>query len=563
MICRPTGASEWNGWGNGLANTRFQSAQAAGLSSDDVPHLKLKWAFGLPAGGETSGEPSVFGGRIFFGDYNSFVYSLDAATGCVYWSFHADAQIRTAALVAPTKRKGNRLRRFLRRQESQSLCARRAHRHAASGSATSSSACSRTSPPRPFFTRVGSTSGSPAPKKSFRPIRIIPVARTAAASPRSTRIRGAVIWKTYTIPEEPKPTKKNALGTQLWAPAGASIWSAPTIDPKLNAIYVGTGNGFTEPAAKTSDSIMAFDLKTGKVLWSYQALANDASPGDRIGPGPKDAHCPAKVGPDWDFGNSPILQTLANGKRVLVCAHKGGEVVALDPDRRGALLWTADLSAGRDTAAPIQVQIMWGGAADKDNVYYDNPGRHRSGSAPSRWEGSVECSDRAVSRASRRRRSPAQRTRSCGYGDARRRLRGRMGRRLARPFRPPMAKKFGSSIPRANSRPSMAWRRKADRSAPQARSLQQACSSSAPATSAPATACPATSSSPSPPNSASPSKASNVALVSPLFFELSNRNHRLALKLIELRYDYPRMKTTAVLPRASASQEALHSARVA
>lgn len=41
---------------------------------------------------------------------------------------------------------------------------------------------------------------------------------------------GRVIWKTYTIPDEPRPTRKTSRGTQLWAPAGASVWSAPTID---------------------------------------------------------------------------------------------------------------------------------------------------------------------------------------------------------------------------------------------------------------------------------------------------------------------------------------------
>ncbi len=364
------GASEWNGWGNGLANTRFQSALAAGLSSDDVPHLKLKWAFGLPAGGETSGEPSVFGGRIFFGDYNSFAYSLDAATGCVYWSFHADAQIRTAALIAPIKRKGTptpfssatRKPISMRstREPARFIWKRNLEQRLLSHITAA-----------PVFYKGRLYVGLAGSEEIVSSDPHYPCCTYRGSLTALDANTGAVIWKTYTIPEEPKPTKKNALGTQLWAPAGASIWSAPTIDPKLNAIYVGTGNGFTEPAAKTSDSIMAFDLKTGKVLWSYQALANDASPGDCIGPGPKDTHCPAKVGPDWDFGNSPILQTLANGKRILVCAHKGGEVVALNPDRRGALLWTVDLSAGRDTTAPIQVQIMWGGAADKDNVYYD------------------------------------------------------------------------------------------------------------------------------------------------------------------------------------------------
>lgn len=39
----PSAASPaWNGWSPGTANTRFQPAQAARLSVDRVPHLRLK-----------------------------------------------------------------------------------------------------------------------------------------------------------------------------------------------------------------------------------------------------------------------------------------------------------------------------------------------------------------------------------------------------------------------------------------------------------------------------------------------------------------------------------------
>src|ERR1019366_10034479 len=82
---------------------------------------------------------------------------------------------------------------------------------------------------------------------------------------------GEQLWKTFVIPEEPKPTKKNSRGVQLWGPAGAAVWNSPTIDAKRHALYVGTGNAYTEPAAKTSDSIVALDLKTGKFIWSFQA----------------------------------------------------------------------------------------------------------------------------------------------------------------------------------------------------------------------------------------------------------------------------------------------------
>ena len=38
---------EWNGWGVDMDNSRFQPADQAGLTADQVPKLKLKWAFRL------------------------------------------------------------------------------------------------------------------------------------------------------------------------------------------------------------------------------------------------------------------------------------------------------------------------------------------------------------------------------------------------------------------------------------------------------------------------------------------------------------------------------------
>ena len=41
---------------------------------------------------------------------------------------------------------------------------------------------------------------------------------------------GRQIWKSYTIADPAKPTKKNANGVQQYGPAGAAIWSSPTVD---------------------------------------------------------------------------------------------------------------------------------------------------------------------------------------------------------------------------------------------------------------------------------------------------------------------------------------------
>ena len=357
----------WNGWGNGLGNTRFQSAKAAGLSPDSVSRLKLKWAFAFPAGVEVYGQPTIVDNRVFLGDDNSFVYSLDAASGCVYWSFRADAQVRTAVFVGRIKDKG-------RARNAAFFGDKKANIYAVD--AQSGELIWRVNiEPRLLAHITGATvlyrgrlyAGVAGSEEIVSGDPHYPCCTYRGSLSSIDANTGKVIWKTYTIAEEPTPTKKNSLGTQLWAPAGASLWSAPTIDPKRHAIYATTGNAFAGPAATTSDAIMAFDLSTGKVLWTYQALANDTSPQGCNGPGPKGEQCPENPGPDWDFANSPILRSLPGGKRVLVAAHKGGLVVAVDPDHQGALVWKADLAEPNAGAA---IQIMWGGAADEQNVYY-------------------------------------------------------------------------------------------------------------------------------------------------------------------------------------------------
>src|SRR5262249_32208774 len=78
---------------------RFQPEGMAKLSAQDVPRLKLKWAFGFPGVGQAYAQPAVAAGRVFVGSASRKVYSLDAETGCVYWTFEPDAPVRTAISV--------------------------------------------------------------------------------------------------------------------------------------------------------------------------------------------------------------------------------------------------------------------------------------------------------------------------------------------------------------------------------------------------------------------------------------------------------------------------------
>ena len=179
---------------------------------------------------------------------------------------------------------------------------------------------------------------------------------------------GQVIWKTFTIPEEPKPTRRNSTGTQLWAPAGAAIWSAPTVDVRRGLLYVATGDAYTSPAAETSDAVIALDLETGQQVWVSQVLSGDAwLSGCPEDPDARPENCPEELGPDFDFGSSPILRRLPSGRDIIVIGQKSGIGWALDPENEGEVLWNHIVGQGS-----IVGGIQWGSAADDQLAYFPN-----------------------------------------------------------------------------------------------------------------------------------------------------------------------------------------------
>jgi polyvinyl alcohol dehydrogenase (cytochrome) len=173
---------------------------------------------------------------------------------------------------------------------------------------------------------------------------------------------GKKLWQTFTIPEAATETSKNAAGKHKYGPSGAGIWSTPTIDEQLGALYVATGDNYSDPPTTTSDAILAIDLKTGKLLWSKQLTESDAY---NTGCGtPQKTNCPETAGPDFDFGQPPILVRLGAGKRALVIGQKSGMVHAVDPDQHGKLLWETRAGVGSALGGS-----QWGSAADGQRAY--------------------------------------------------------------------------------------------------------------------------------------------------------------------------------------------------
>jgi polyvinyl alcohol dehydrogenase (cytochrome) len=175
-------------------------------------------------------------------------------------------------------------------------------------------------------------------------------------------VTGKILWKTYTTSTEPKPFKKNAKGTQMYGPAGGAIWSAPTIDSKRHLVYVATGDSYTDVLYDSADAIMALDMDTGAVRWVNQLTRGDDYIIGCYGSSAV-ANCPTKLGADSDFGASPILFTLPDGKQVILAGQKSSEVYALDPDKKGAVIWHQRLSS------VVRWVASGGPATDRQNIY--------------------------------------------------------------------------------------------------------------------------------------------------------------------------------------------------
>jgi polyvinyl alcohol dehydrogenase (cytochrome) len=363
----PSATPAWNGWGADLSNSRFQPSRVAQLTAAQVSQLKLKWAFGFSGVKSVMGQPSVVGGRVYLGVDTGAVYSLDAGRGCLYWSYPADAAVRTAISI---DRAGTRVAAFFGDLKANAYAV-----DASTGEllwkvhVDDHPSARITGAPKVFEGRVyvpiasGEEGAGVNPKYACCTFRGSVVALDASTGKR--------VWKTYMIADEPKPAGRNTNGVERFAPAGAGVWSSPTIDPRRHVLYVGTGDAYTEPVAKTTDAVVALDVDSGKMLWSVQDTENDAWLAGCQGPfteqRPKGENCPKDVGPDHDFGSPPILVALPGGRTILVAGQKSGNVWAHDPDKQGAVLWRTALV---ENTKEFGGKIVWGGAADEQNAYF-------------------------------------------------------------------------------------------------------------------------------------------------------------------------------------------------
>ncbi len=142
---------------------------------------------------------------------------------------------------------------------------------------------------------------------------------------------GKLVWRFYTVPGNPSAPFENRameMAAKTWTGkwwelgGGGTVWDAMAYDPKLDLLYIGTGNGTPWSRTQRSpgggdnlflSSVIALRPDNGEYVWHFQTV-----PGD-----------------DWDYdaANHLILADLRiNGiiRQVIMQAPKNGVFYVLD-----------------------------------------------------------------------------------------------------------------------------------------------------------------------------------------------------------------------------------------
>lgn len=361
-FCRPDhpimagpARESWAGWSPDDSNARFQSGESAGLSTADVPKLKLKWAYGFAGDVTAFGAPTALNGTLFTGSAGGVVQALDAKSGCIHWLYQANGPVRSGMAVVKDGA-----------QTSLVFSDQNGWTHALD--AKTGKLRWRVRPEPHEATRL---TGTPAvhdgvvfvPAASWEETRSIdpnyPCCTFRGSITALLARDGSVVWKTFLV-DPPKRTGQTAAGTPTFGPSGAGVWSRPTIDAARGVLYITTGDNYSHPATLTSDAVMALDIKSGRIAWSQQLTPRDVY---NSACGAKAVNCPEDSGPDYDFGSSAILLH-APGHDIVVAGQKSGVVYAFDPEHNGTLLWQTRVGRGSANGG-----VQWGMASEGRNIY--------------------------------------------------------------------------------------------------------------------------------------------------------------------------------------------------
>ena len=320
-LLQEPGASSWLSW------RRTHDAQGfsplAQIRKDNVQKLRVAWSLALPPG-PNEATPLVHDGVIFVHSYNDNVQALDAATGDELWHYSRQLPPGAAAIV----------------QRNIALYGDKVY---FTTSDVHVVALDMKSGKVVWDQAIGDSKNT---RISGGPL----VARgrvmqgTVGREPGGQYIvsldaeTGKLLWRFNTIAQPGEPYGNSWNGLPLAKRNGGSVWTAGSYDAEQNLAFFGpaptydTGPlrdllkqpGVTNNALYTNSTV-ALDPQTGRLVWHYQHLPND----------------------QWDFDwafERQIIRLPVDGRmrKLIVTAGKEAIYDALDADT-GRYVFSIDL----------------------------------------------------------------------------------------------------------------------------------------------------------------------------------------------------------------------------
>ena len=358
---------KYSGWGGSAEATGYIAPDIAQMTAEQVPGLKLIWAFGFDGGTVTRSKPAVIDNSIVFGSQFGEIYSLNMDTGCVQWMFQGDSNVRGG--IAVSQNEEGEIRLYFADFNCTTYCLK------ANTGELVWKVSVRNEPANAVTGTVSYYDGM-----VYIPLTSMEVVSGNAPNYECCKGSGMVVavnadngdevWRHRVIKEKATAQELSSTGTMKYGPSGAPVWSSPTIDAKRGLLYIGTGENNSFPTTSSSDALQALNLKTGELVWNYQATSGDAyvigtfsEDGSSMEPC---ANCPDPTGPDVDFGMAPVLTQRKDGKEVLIVGQKSGMVYCLDPDS-GQPIWQKRIGRGGALGG-----IHWGIATNGNVAYVSN-----------------------------------------------------------------------------------------------------------------------------------------------------------------------------------------------
>jgi polyvinyl alcohol dehydrogenase (cytochrome) len=374
-----SGGGLWPSAGQNNNNSRYQKTENK-IAPDNVSQLIVEWE--VTTGGDVSATPAVDGNTVYFPDFAGNLYAVQKKNGAIIWQkklseYTGDG--RSFSRTTPTIY-GDLL-----------IFGDQTGRNFIPGSGAQMFAVNKYTGELVWQTLVDEHPSSIITQSagihgdtvyvgvaSFEEFHAGFIPAYECCTFRGSMLAldardGSILWKTYMSPE-------GFSGNAIWG-------SSPVVDTKRNSVYIATGNNYSAPAAFLQcvenaagdgdaqiaclapypdnyfDSVVALDLKTGAVKWSNEVIPFDVWTVACLFQLPS---CPDPTGPDFDFGQAPMLMSVKIDKKrtdVLGVGQKSGVFWALSPDS-GEIMWSTQVSPGGVVGG-----AMWGSAFDGNQIY--------------------------------------------------------------------------------------------------------------------------------------------------------------------------------------------------